>query len=117
MPDSPSAFSAAPSALGYLYQVRYALVALLQAYDPESEISIEKLDDIAFESTGTAIELLQTKHRITHTGSLTDSSTDIWKTLRIWAASIKDGNARNCGQYPAAETRRRRCSSCLMQVM
>jgi hypothetical protein len=45
-------FSAAPSALGYLFQVRYALVLLLRADEPETLISIEKLDDVAFEQNG-----------------------------------------------------------------
>ena len=34
--------------LGYLYQVRYALLLLLQNDDEQAQISIEKFDDIAF---------------------------------------------------------------------
>lgn len=90
MPDSPN-FSAAPSALGYLFQIRYALVLLLQAEDPASIISIEKLDDIAFEVRGDPAELLQTKHHVSHTASLTDSSTDLWKTIRVWSIAAKTG--------------------------
>src|SRR5258708_22181963 len=84
-------FTAAPSALGYLHQVRYALVVLLRAPNPESIISIEKLDDIASEEDGEPVELLQTKHHVTHTGALTDSSSDLWKTLRIWSVSARSG--------------------------
>jgi hypothetical protein len=91
LPPLGTDFTAAPSALGYFYQVRYALVVLLQAANPESVISIEKLDDIAFEEEGEPVQLLQTKHHVTHTGSLTDSSSDLWKTLRVWAVSARGG--------------------------
>lgn len=80
-------FSANASALGYFYQARYALLLLLNA-GVESEVSIERLDDIAFESNGTPTELLQAKHHISNTGSLTDSSTDLWKTLRVWSTAV-----------------------------
>ncbi len=80
-------FSANASALGYYYQSRYALFLLLNA-NFESEISIERFDDIAFEIGGTPVELLQTKHHISDTGSLTDASTDLWKTLRVWSTAI-----------------------------
>jgi hypothetical protein len=40
-------FSAGESVLGYLYQSRYALYLLLTRID--SNITIEKLDDITFE--------------------------------------------------------------------
>jgi hypothetical protein len=80
-------FSANASALGYYYQARYALFLLLDA-SIESEISIERFDDIAFETGGTPVQLLQAKHHITNTGSLTDYSTDLWKTLRVWSVAI-----------------------------
>ena len=35
--------------LGYLYQVRYALVLLLANDDENQQISIEKFDDVAFQ--------------------------------------------------------------------
>src|SRR3712207_3303055 len=82
-------FSANASALGYYYQARYALLLLLNA-DIESEISIERLDDIAFEKDSSAVQLLQTKHHITHTASLTDSSADLWNTLRVWSTAITE---------------------------
>ena len=79
--------SAAQSAAGYLYQGRLALLEALRcAYvDSGIEIAIEKLDDVSFEKDGTALELLQTKHHLKKSGDLTDSSVDLWKTLRIWA--------------------------------
>lgn len=80
-------FSAAPSALGYLAQVEYALLLVLRRLDVELEfdVSIETLDDIVFHEGADATELLQTKHRVDRTASLTDSSTDVWKTLHNWA--------------------------------
>ncbi len=80
-----------PSALGYLYQIRYALVILLTARNPDTVVSLEKLDDVAFEEAGEPAQLLSLKHRITHTASLSDSSTDLWKTLRIWASKVARG--------------------------
>jgi hypothetical protein len=88
-------FDASPSALGYIYQVRYALFAALKKIrdldDPDNHsIVIEKIDDISFHNEGTPKELLQTKHRA-KTTKLTDKSPDIWKTIRIWAELISRG--------------------------
>lgn len=90
MPSGLS-FSAAASALGYLYQVRYGLVLLLEAKNPASALSLEKIDDVAFEESGDPTQMLQFKHRLDRTATLTDSSTDLWKTLRVWATKIADG--------------------------
>ncbi|MEM7249085.1 MAG: hypothetical protein AAF533_27440, partial [Acidobacteriota bacterium] len=87
-------FSAADPALGYLYQVRLALLWSLRRMKSEAEflVSVETLDDVAFEtSTGDAAELLQAKHHRERTCSLTDASTDLWKTLRIWFQGRKSG--------------------------
>lgn len=87
-------FSAADPAIGYLYQVRSALLWALQRLKTQSDflVSIETLDDVAFETTGgTPIELLQTKHHQTAIANLTDASPDLWKTLRIWFESNKSG--------------------------
>lgn len=75
-------FSAAPSALGYIYQCEVALLGYLRRDDPALDVSIELLDDVAFE--GAQTELLQSKYEITP-GSLADASTKLWKTLRVWA--------------------------------
>lgn len=77
--------SAAGSLVGYLYQVRVALwLAYERMYDePNLLISLELLDDVQFDSTGNARELLQTKHHATP-ANLTDQSVDLWKTLGIW---------------------------------
>lgn len=76
--------------LGYLYQVRYALLLLLENENPNYKICIEKYDDISFEDNGSPIELIQTKHHITNTGSLADGSTDLWRTINSWLDQITD---------------------------
>jgi len=60
-------FDASASALGYIYQVRYALLAALkkmqEVEDPDLYyVSIEKLDDVAFDKKGSPEELLQMKY-------------------------------------------------------
>lgn len=82
-----NAFSAADSALGYLYQVRVALLwSLRRARSPgDFGVSLETLDDVTFESSGGAPqELIQTKHHRRKEASLSDASSDLWKSLRIW---------------------------------
>lgn len=90
-----SQFSAAPSAVGYLYQCRAALLLILNRLrsDLTSSIAIEKYDDISFEDQhGKPKELIQTKHRIGTPGSLSNSSVDLWKTVRIWIEQWKASN-------------------------
>lgn len=82
-------FSASPQALGYLYQTRYALHLILNSRE-ELELSIESLDDIVFEENGSPQELLQLKHHTTP-ASLTDSSSELWKTIRIWSTNFREG--------------------------
>ena len=58
-------FSAADSALGYLYQVRLGLLWSLRRLKGGGDflVSLETLDDVTFESKGgKPEELLQTKH-------------------------------------------------------
>lgn len=93
MSDNPDQFSAADSALGYLYQVRCALLWSLQRLpsEPVFEASIETLDDVTFETAGAPQELLQTKLHKNRGANLTDTSPDLWKTLRIWIAALDAG--------------------------
>ena len=83
-------YSAAASTLGYLYQVRYALLESLRRLRNGQEfiVAIETLDDVMFEKDGEAPELLQTKHHLEKAADLTDSSPDLWKTLRIWCEAL-----------------------------
>lgn len=84
--ESRGRFSAAAPALGYLYQVRYALFDALRRLADGSQfsVSIETLDDVVFETEGEATDLLQTKHHVESRANLTDSSPDLWKSLRVW---------------------------------
>lgn len=78
-------FSASPSMAGYMYQSRLALLQGLRMakLKPEGQISIEKFDDVSFESDNLVECMFQAKHQI-QAKSLDDKSTDVWKTLRIW---------------------------------
>ncbi|MDZ7853551.1 MAG: hypothetical protein U5L98_13130 [Halomonas sp.] len=90
----PNQFAAVDPALGYLYQVRSALLWTLKRLksEPDFLVGIETLDDVAFESVGgDPRELLQTKHHRNVAASLTDASTDLWKTLRIWFEETASG--------------------------
>lgn len=93
--NQKSKFDASASMLGYLYQIRFGLYLSLsklpEVDDPEQfNISIETLDDVAFDKDGSAIELLQTKFHGA-SGNLTDRSADIWKTIRVWVNAVRDG--------------------------
>lgn len=86
-------FSAAPSAIGYIFQCRYALLESLRRLRKEMvfTVSIETLDDVVFENEGSPLELLQTKHHLKKSADLTDSSSDLWKSIRIWCEGMIDG--------------------------
>ncbi len=91
-----SKFDASPSALGYLNQLRSALLIALQRDDePYLCLSVEKLDDVAFHeannSPNVATELRQYKLHVERQGGLGDKSPDIWKTLRVWAEAATTG--------------------------
>jgi hypothetical protein len=85
-----SDFSAVASMLGYSYQFRYALVEALERLRTglSWSVSIETADDVVFDGPG-AGELHQLKHR--SSGSLSDLSVDVWKSLRVWSESVADG--------------------------
>ncbi len=75
---------------GYLYQCRYALLLALQhtASSPSLLLTIEHLDDVAFEEGAEPVARLQAKHQLVRAASLTDSCSDLWKTIGIWATEI-----------------------------
>lgn len=80
-------FSAGPQALGYLYQVRYSLFSLLTDDREEASLIIEGLDDISISGDG-LLTLDQLKHHVKGFANLTNSSPEIWKTLRVWSQSL-----------------------------
>lgn len=82
-------FSAAASALGYLFQFRYALLLLLERGE-DAELRLECLDDIVIEdSAGTSLH--QLKLHQNGIGDLSDLSVDLWKTLRVWSTLAASG--------------------------
>lgn len=89
---SRSAFDASASALGYAMQFRYALYRALEALQGGLgwQISIEAADDVELNDHDGS-QLLQIKNRAPGT-ALTNASTDLWKTLRIWSEGVKSGS-------------------------
>jgi hypothetical protein len=83
--------SAGPQALGYLHQARYALYALLSQTKAEAAVILEGLDDLVIQEGDDPLQLKQLKHHLKREATLTDASTDLWKTLRIWVSQFKDG--------------------------
>ncbi len=81
----PNPHSAVESALGYYYQGMYALLVLFDAPDDDARVSIETGDDV--ELQGGEPTLFQLKHKSGDPPNLTVRSTDLWKTLSIWATS------------------------------
>ena len=70
---SVSTFNAAPSMLGYLFQVRVALLwAIRQSRAGDFAVSVEALDDVSFSVDGDPVAVLQTKHSIHATAGLGD---------------------------------------------
>jgi hypothetical protein len=78
--------SAGASALGYLYQSAWALLELLRRSpnEPDAQVSIELFDDVAWDVDGSPTERLQLKHQLNLSASITDKSTALWKTIRVW---------------------------------
>ena len=76
--------------IGYLYQVRYALALLLDNDNSDFQISIEKFDDVAFSKDGLPKQLIQLKHHVQRQGNLTDGSTDLWRTLKVWMDVVSE---------------------------
>ncbi len=79
--------------LGYLYQVRYALKLLLSEENPHCQISMERFDDVAFSQSDTPIQMIQLKHHVSRQGDLSDSSTDIWRTLNVWMDAVSENES------------------------
>ena len=82
MGTTRSPFSAAEQGLGYIYQARLALLKILGL--PEStSVLIEKDDDLEFVTEAGAKSLTSLKHKAPG-DTLTNLSTDFWKSVRIW---------------------------------
>ena len=85
-------FSADESVLGYLFQIRYSLYEIIKPDRNEgANISIEFLDDFDIYDSNTIRDVAQLKHHLKSTANLQNSSSDIWKTLRIWINLYQKG--------------------------
>ena len=81
---------------GYLYQVLSALLLLLESRNPDSQLCIEKFDDVAFVEKDKPQIMIQIKHQLYRQGSLSDTSTDYWRTIKSWCDCIKNnGNLKD----------------------
>lgn len=91
-PPSVSTFGAGASMIGYLYQVRIALLwAIRRSRVSDFSVSIETLDDVSFEVGGEPAAVLQAKHSLNAAATLTDLSPELWKTLRVWMVGLSSG--------------------------
>lgn len=95
VPTSANIFSAAPSAIGYLFQIRLALLAVVEqaekaTFDEDQlGVTIEAIDDVAIVQGPTHEFLIQSKSHLDSTKAITDGSDDLWKTLRVWTEASK----------------------------
>jgi hypothetical protein len=98
MPDEASQFSASEPALGYLYQLRYALLEILRLPE-ETTCFIEKDDDIDFTDADEGRILASLKHKAPG-DTLTDLSPDFWKSVRIWLTDyLKETKRPSSAKY------------------
>jgi hypothetical protein len=94
-------FGVPAATLGHLFQIRYALLLLLRAIrdiGPTVELGLERTDDIEIGTDSNLNSLVQTKH---HGGaeegrqvSLSNASSDLWKTIRVWSEGIRNDTIR-----------------------
>jgi len=89
---STDKYSAGEQGLGYIYQARLALLHLLQLPE-DTAVFLEKDDDLDFLDSEGGKSLASLKHKAVG-DSLTDLSTDFWKSVRIWLLRYKrDGRS------------------------
>ena len=84
-------FEASASMLGYLYQIRQVLACAVERYEHglDWSVAVEAGDDIeVVRADGKTY--YQLKHR-DESAKLTDRSSDLWKTLRIWSEELAAG--------------------------
>jgi hypothetical protein len=101
--------------LGYVYQAEVALLGLtrrrVESANPEWALTIEVFDDVAFQrGKESPEEFLQSKGSLNNARPVTDTSPDIWKTLRNWT-SLVDGRHHFVRVEPPAFRSRRGCLS------
>lgn len=79
---------------GFIYQDLVLIKQLLYLEDNGTKIGYEVLDDIHILKNDTTLELIQVKNSI-NGDTLTESSSDFWKTILKWAKIIESTNENN----------------------
>lgn len=78
---------------GYLYQVLSALLLIMDYNNDVKNLTIEKFDAVSFlDDKDNPSTLLQIKHQIKAKGNLSDTSTDLWRSINSWCDSIENKN-------------------------
>lgn len=67
------------------------LLLIIEEENDAAKLFIEKIDDISIE-TEDGLDVYQTKLHIKSIANLTNSSSDLWKTIRVWSEGIKEGH-------------------------
>lgn len=81
------------SQLGFDYQDLVCLEHLIDMR-PGETIGLEVLDDVHHEKINGVKELIQVKHSVNDSGTLTNRDVDLWKTLYNWSRALdKLGNS------------------------
>jgi len=93
MSDTKDNFSAGEQALGYLYQVRFALLQMVRLPE-DAACFIERDDDLDFTDPEEGQLLASLKHKA-RGDRLTDLCPDFWKSVRIWLARYKERKQSN----------------------
>ena len=83
-------FSAGPQMLGYLHQVRYALYSLLADQRGDTMLYVEELDDVVKKNQG-IVTLEQLKHHTVEDAAISEYSSELWRTLRVWFTEWDEG--------------------------
>jgi hypothetical protein len=81
-------FEASAAAVGYLYQLRKALLSCVEQLETglDWSVAVEAGDDVEVQRADDA-GWWQLKHRAPGT-RMTDASPDLWKSLRIWSEAV-----------------------------
>ncbi|MDD2852638.1 MAG: hypothetical protein PHY09_12180 [Desulfuromonadaceae bacterium] len=88
MANTNDNFSAGEQALGYLYQVRFALLQMVRLPE-DAACFIERDDDLDFTDPEEGKILASLKHKA-RGDRLTDLCPDFWKSVRIWLVRYKE---------------------------
>lgn len=80
---------ASAQVLGYIYQTQCALFLLMTNEDIDMNICIEKFDDITFHKDEEPFLQLQIKYHSSD-DEITDTSTDFWRTIKVWIDCIRE---------------------------